>query len=290
MEQDYNNFAPRVGVAWDVSGNGKTAIRAGLGQVLPPRAADARAQHRRATRRLCRPSAVTVSSTRPSASAAARASGRRQRGREVEQKTPNNWQWNLTFQHEVFRRSTIEVGYVANYGYDMLRMRVANQVLPGDTNSNGSRRSAGVRAHVRRPPGRPPVRRLRQRQYRHLDAHRRVDVPLASNAVDHPLRPWIAVPDVVYAGAIAGEPWHDRQRPARREQRRAGQPESRCRLGPARHGADAHLQRVADLPAADARGQVEVDAGTSSAIGRSRRLSVAEVGQPITAYTGACQA
>ena len=52
-------------------------------------------------------------------------------------RTPNNWQWNVSFQHEVFRKSTIEVGYVANYGYDLLRMHVANQVLPGDTDHNG---------------------------------------------------------------------------------------------------------------------------------------------------------
>ena len=52
-------------------------------------------------------------------------------------KTPNNWQWNLTYQQEIFSRSSIEIGYVANNGYNLLKNYVANQVLNGDTNGNG---------------------------------------------------------------------------------------------------------------------------------------------------------
>jgi hypothetical protein len=59
------------------------------------------------------------------------------RGRDVDFKTPNSWQWNVMFQHEVWRNSTIELGYVGNYGYDLLKIHVANQVLSGDTNGNG---------------------------------------------------------------------------------------------------------------------------------------------------------
>ena len=59
------------------------------------------------------------------------------RGREVDMRTPNNWQWNVSAQHEVWNNSTIEVGYVANNGYDMLRNFDVNQVRTGDLNHNG---------------------------------------------------------------------------------------------------------------------------------------------------------
>ena len=35
MDQDYNNFAPRLGFAWNVHGDSKTALRAGLGKFYP---------------------------------------------------------------------------------------------------------------------------------------------------------------------------------------------------------------------------------------------------------------
>ena len=58
-------------------------------------------------------------------------------GRAVDQKTPNNWQWNLMVQREIWRNTTLEAGYVGNYGYDQLRAINANQILTGDINRNG---------------------------------------------------------------------------------------------------------------------------------------------------------
>jgi hypothetical protein len=137
QNQDNNNFAPRLGVAWDMSGNGKTALRAGIGQFF-------------LRERMAGPF-NTISGNPPFVSTISGARtfdsttcfgcgsslGSPHWGKEVDQKTPNNWQWNLSFQHELFRKSTIEVGYVANYGYDLLRMEIANQVLSGDVNHNG---------------------------------------------------------------------------------------------------------------------------------------------------------
>lgn len=139
MEQDYNNIAPRLGIAWDVFGDGKTAIRAGLGRfflrerltpllsmaVNPPFVTTLNGLRKLDT--IVEPCGGCFGSTLGSPS----------RGRELEQRTPNSWQWNVMVQRELWQNTTLELGYVANYGYDMLKIRVPNQVLNGDSNNNG---------------------------------------------------------------------------------------------------------------------------------------------------------
>jgi hypothetical protein len=139
MQQDLNNIAPRLGVAWDLSGNGKTALRAGVGQfflrerlspVLSIATNPPFVKTLNGIRKL-------DSTAEPCDACFGSTLGAPARGRDVDQRTPNNWQWNAMLQHEMWRNTTIEVGYVANYGYNLLKTHVANQVLSGDVNRNG---------------------------------------------------------------------------------------------------------------------------------------------------------
>jgi hypothetical protein len=139
QNQDFNNIAPRLGFAWDASGKGTTVMRAGLGQFYlrerlapglniagnPPFTAIRTGTRLLDTNAPCDGCFDPVSGGAPSA------------GRTIDQKTPYAWQWNLTFQHELWRNNTIEVGYVGNYGYNLLRNHDADQVLPGDRDHNG---------------------------------------------------------------------------------------------------------------------------------------------------------
>jgi hypothetical protein len=132
MNQDLNNFAPRVGVAWDVNGDGKTAVRAGIGQFfLRERLSPTLAISRNPPFVRTIVGARTLDSTaNPCAGCIGNANPLPAQGREVDQTTPNNWQWNLMVQREIWRNTTLEVGYVGNYGYDLLRTRDPNQVPP----------------------------------------------------------------------------------------------------------------------------------------------------------------
>ena len=58
-------------------------------------------------------------------------------GREQTSKNPNNWQWNVSYQKEVYKNTTWDIGYVGSKGNDLLTVADIDQVAPGDINNNG---------------------------------------------------------------------------------------------------------------------------------------------------------
>jgi len=127
-------FAPRVGVAWDLSGDGRTAVRAGLGlfyvrERLSPSLGLAANP----------PFAISVAgirkldtTTEPCGGCFGSASfGHPASGRNTDGRDPHNLQWNVAVQHELFRNTTLELAYVGNKGSDLLKSEDINQI-PGD--------------------------------------------------------------------------------------------------------------------------------------------------------------
>jgi hypothetical protein len=153
LRNNYNRgFAPRLGVAWDPTGSGKWALRAGFGQFYnrddisltdglgganPPfvgnfRSVNGNGRFLDNTNQLpaCTPSCFGTGLGNASV------------GTELTARQPYTLQWNVSVQHELWKDTRLEVGYVASQTKNAQSKYDANAVNPADrlafAQSNGS--------------------------------------------------------------------------------------------------------------------------------------------------------
>ena len=151
----YKGFSPNVGVAWDPSGNGKTAVRAGfsinfvndefftaaqnaaVGNAGLTTSVLANPNGLPSGPTVSNPATITVPAFGPFpttfADNAAKIGVAANAGYAITPhlKPPYVEQWNLTVQREIGQQTSVSVGYVGNHGVGLFRAVDVNQVIIG---------------------------------------------------------------------------------------------------------------------------------------------------------------
>lgn len=169
MNVNYHNFAPRVGIAWDPTGAGKWALRAGGGQYfdrdrLWPLQLGASAGNPPFEPSFSSPNNngrfLDNTNQLPACTPNCFSSGLGvpQAGQETTNNLPSSWQWNLSAQRELFRDAKLEVGYVAHKNIHWEAVTDVNGVPPANRltyvqNENSKAPGAGALLSSLRPFG-----------------------------------------------------------------------------------------------------------------------------------------
>ena len=140
-QPDYNNWAPRVSVAWDVSGKGKTVVRAGYGIFYDAFSQDMFLGHLPFNSGFDPGVAYSGFGPNPISSASANlgpldpgvpvygfpsAMGDAF-GVDQHIRSPYMENFNLNFQQELSSRTVLQIGYVGSNGHKLFRFRDINQ-------------------------------------------------------------------------------------------------------------------------------------------------------------------
>jgi Carboxypeptidase regulatory-like domain len=141
MNTNNHLIAPRLGIAWDPTGNGRWALRLGAGQFFnrdrlwplqlagnnPPfnpafSSVNGNGRFLDNTNQLpaCTPNCFGTGL------------GTVQDGQETSNKVPNSWQWNVSVQREVFKDAKLELAYVGHKSLHWEAITDINAVLPAD--------------------------------------------------------------------------------------------------------------------------------------------------------------
>jgi hypothetical protein len=146
----YNNgFQPRVGVAWDVKGDGKTAFRAGFGRFMsrsnviedvlrlsgnPPWTAVVNSNWGGGTANLADdPTFRSLDTINPGLKNALAGVSNSTGFNAVDEnfRPPESWQWNITVSREILKNTVAEISYIGNHGTHIWRRGVNfNEVTP----------------------------------------------------------------------------------------------------------------------------------------------------------------
>jgi hypothetical protein len=135
-ENSYKNLAPRLGVAWDVFSNGKTAIRAGFGQFFLRERVSPYVSSLTANS----PFATTINGERTLSGSAfagltAASNGSPRFGLSPEAATPYSIQFNVSVGQQLWKDTVVEVGYVGNRARKQLTHNDVNQVIEANRRS-----------------------------------------------------------------------------------------------------------------------------------------------------------
>lgn len=125
VQQNNHSIAPRLGVAWDVRGDGKTAVRIGGGQFFQRELVGLAENLARTA-----PFVIGINTNRSldAASSLANPSVSPNAIKTTQGKIPNAWQWNVSVEQELARNTTLQVGYVGNTGLHLTSMYDGNAI------------------------------------------------------------------------------------------------------------------------------------------------------------------